>query len=164
MFRNWTADCAALYDHWLEQIDAAESLGFDSLWVTEHHFRYFGGMMPSPSILLAAAAQRTKKMRLGAAVSILPMHNPLRIAEEFAMVDQLSGGRVLFGAGRGMHPTEYAVFGADWNNAQQRLPEALDVVTGRGRAMSSSGTASTINFRNSRFIRSPGNSPIRRSM
>jgi natural product biosynthesis luciferase-like monooxygenase protein len=121
--------CAHLYDHWLEQIDAAESLGFDSLWVTEHHFRYFGGMMPSPSIILAAAAQRTKKMRLGAAVSILPMHNPLQVAEEFAMVDQLSGGRVNFGAGRGMHPTEYAVFGTDWNDAQQRLPEALDLVT-----------------------------------
>lgn len=121
-------DSTALYDRWLEQMDAAESLGFDSLWVTEHHFRFFGGMMPSPSVLLAAAAQRTKKMRLGAAVSIIPMHNPLRIAEEFAMVDQLSGGRVNFGAGRGMHPTEYAVFGYDWNTAQQRLPEALDVI------------------------------------
>ena len=117
-----------LYARWLEQIDAAENLGFDSLWVTEHHFRYFGGMMPSPSVLLAAAAQRTKKMRLGAAVSILPMHNPLRVAEEFAMVDLLSNGRVNFGAGRGMHPTEYTVLGADWNTAQLRLPEALDVV------------------------------------
>ncbi len=121
-------DSPALYARWLEQIDAAENLGFDSLWVTEHHFRYFGGMMPSPSVLLAAAAQRTKKMRLGAAVSILPMHNPLRIAEEFAMVDLLSDGRVNFGAGRGMHPTEYTVLGADWNTAQQRLPEALDLV------------------------------------
>ena len=72
MFRNWTASSSDVYDHWLEQIDAAESLGFDSLWVTEHHFRYFGGMMPSPSVILAAAAQRTKKMRLGAAVSIFP--------------------------------------------------------------------------------------------
>ena len=157
-------DCAALYDHWLEQIDAAENLGFDSLWVTEHHFRYFGGMMPSPSILLAAAAQRTKKMRLGAAVSILPMHNPLRVAEEFAMVDQLSGGRVLFGAGRGMHPTEYAVFGADWNNAQQRCPRPWTSSPRRGRAMISSGTASTTSFRDSRFIPNPGNSPIRRFM
>jgi natural product biosynthesis luciferase-like monooxygenase protein len=121
-------DSAAVYSHWLEQIDLAESLGFDSLWVTEHHFRNFGGMMPSPSVILAAAAQRTKKMRLGAAVSIIPMHNPLRIAEEFAMVDQLSGGRLNFGAGRGMHPTEYAVFGYDWNNAQKRLPEALDII------------------------------------
>jgi natural product biosynthesis luciferase-like monooxygenase protein len=117
-----------LYAHWFEQIDAAENLGFDSLWVTEHHFRYFGGMMPSPSVMLAAAAQRTKRLRLGASVSILPMHNPLRIAEEFAMVDLLSNGRLNFGAGRGMHPTEYAVFGYDWNTAQTRLPEALDVV------------------------------------
>ncbi len=117
-----------IYARWLEQIDAAESLGFDSLWVTEHHFRHFGGQMPSPSVILAAASQRTKKMRLGAAVSIVPMHNPLRIAEEFAMVDQLSGGRLNFGAGRGMHPTEYAVFGYDWNDAQKRLPEALDII------------------------------------
>ena len=117
-----------VYAKWLEQIDAAESLGFDSLWVTEHHFRHFGGQMPSPSVILAAASQRTKKMRLGAAVSIIPMHNPLRIAEEFAMVDQLSGGRLNFGAGRGMHPTEYSVFGYDWNNAQKRLPEALDII------------------------------------
>ncbi len=121
-------DSASVYRHWLEQFDAAEALGFDSLWVTEHHFRNFGGMMPSPAVILAAAAQRTRKLRLGAAVSILPMHNPLRIAEEFAMIDQLSGGRVNFGAGRGMHPTEYAVFGYDWNNAQKRLPEALDIV------------------------------------
>ena len=117
-----------LYSHWLEQIDAAEDLGFDSLWVTEHHFRHFGGMMPSPQLLLAAAAQRTKRLRLGAAVSILPMHNPLRIAEEFAMVDLLSSGRLNFGAGRGMHPLEYSVFGYEWNNAQARLPEALDIV------------------------------------
>ena len=117
-----------LYAHWLEQIDAAENLGFDSLWITEHHFRNFGGMMPSPSVILAAAAQRTKKMRLGSAVSILPMHNPLRIAEEFAMVDLLSNGRLNFGAGRGMHPMEYAVFGYEWKNAQSRLPEALDIV------------------------------------
>jgi natural product biosynthesis luciferase-like monooxygenase protein len=121
-------DSSRVYGRWLEQIDAAESLGFDSFWVTEHHFRYFGGMMPSPTVILAAASQRTKRMRLGAAVSLLPMHNPLRIAEEFAMVDQLSGGRVLFGAGRGMHPTEYATFGYDWNTAQTRLPEALDIV------------------------------------
>ena len=121
-------DSRSIYQRWLEQIDAAETLGFDSLWVTEHHFRRFGGMMPSPTVILAAAAQRTKKMRLGAAVSIIPMHNPLRIAEEFAMVDQLSDGRLNFGAGRGMHPTEYAVFGYDWNDAQKRLPEGLDII------------------------------------
>jgi natural product biosynthesis luciferase-like monooxygenase protein len=117
-----------LYAHWLEQIDAAEDLGFDSFWVTEHHFRYFGGMLPNPQLLLAAAAQRTKRMRLGAAVTILPMHHPIRIAEDFAMVDLLSNGRLNFGAGRGMHPLEYAVFNSDFKTAQLRLPEALDIV------------------------------------
>jgi natural product biosynthesis luciferase-like monooxygenase protein len=117
-----------LYAHWLEQIDAAEDGGFDALWVTEHHFRHFGGMLPNPQLLLAAAAQRTKRMRLGTAVSILPMHNPLRIAEDFAMVDLLSKGRLDFGAGRGMHPLEYTVFGADWHTAQLRLTEALDII------------------------------------
>ena len=117
-----------LYAHWLEQIDAAEDLAFDSLWVTEHHFHHFGGMMPNPQLLLTAAAQRTKRMRLGSAVSILPMHNPIRIAEDFAMVDLLSNGRLDFGAGRGMHPLEYSVFQADWSSAQSRLPEALDIV------------------------------------
>ena len=69
-----------LYSRWLEQIDAAEELGFDSLWVTEHHFRLFGGMMPNPQILLAAAAQRTQQLRLGSSVSLVPMHHPIRIA------------------------------------------------------------------------------------
>src|SRR2546426_12761693 len=81
-----------LYSHWLEQIDAAEDLGFDSLWVTEHHFRYFGGMLPNPPLLLAAAAQRTKSMRLSPAVTILPIHLPIRIAEDFALGELLSNG------------------------------------------------------------------------
>ena len=121
-------ESAELYAHWLEQIDAAEDLGFDSFWATEHHFRYFGGMLPNPQMLLAAAAQRTKRMRLGTAVTILPMHNPIRIAEDFAMLDLLSNGRLNFGAGRGMHPLEYAVFDADFKTAQLRLPEALDII------------------------------------
>ena len=121
-------DSRELYAHWMEQIDAAENFGFDSFWATEHHFRYFGGMLPNPQMLLAAAAQRTRRMRVGAAVTILPMHDPIRIAEDFAMLDLLSEGRLNFGAGRGMHPFEYQVFGADFKSAQQRLPEALDIV------------------------------------
>jgi alkanesulfonate monooxygenase SsuD/methylene tetrahydromethanopterin reductase-like flavin-dependent oxidoreductase (luciferase family) len=85
-------------------------------------------MLPNPQLLLTAAAQRTQRMRLGSAVSLLPMHHPIRVAEDFAMLDLLSNGRVNFGAGRGMHPLEYATFNADWNTAQLRLPEALDIV------------------------------------
>jgi len=123
-------ESATLYGNWLEQIDAAENLGFDSLWVTEHHFRLFGGMMPSPQMLLSAAAQRTQRMRLGSAVSLVPMHHPIRLAEEFAMLDLLSAGRLNFGAGRGMSTNEYDVFGQDWRNAQARLEEALAVIRG----------------------------------
>jgi len=117
-----------LYGHWLEQIDAAEDLGFDSLWVTEHHFRLFGGMMPSPQMLLAAAAQRTRRMRLGSAVSLVPVHHPIRLAEEYAMLDLLSEGRLNFGAGRGMSVQEYSVFEKDWDNAQGLLEEALKII------------------------------------
>ena len=121
-------DSADLYSHWVEQIDAAEELGFDSLWITEHHFRPFGGMIPNPQLLLTAAAQRTRRMRLGSSVSLVPMHHPIRIAEDFAMLDLLSNGRVNFGAGRGMSSEEYAVFCADWKTAQARLVEALEVI------------------------------------
>ena len=117
-----------LYAHWLEQIDAAEQLGFDSLWVTEHHFRPFGGMIPNPQLLLTAAAQRTRRLRLGSSVTLLPMHHPIRIAEDFAMLDLLSNGRVNFGAGRGMSAREYATFGADYETAQERLAEALEMI------------------------------------
>ena len=117
-----------LYAHWLEQIDAAEDLGFDSLWVTEHHFRFFGGMIPNPQLLLTAAAQRARRLRLGSSVSLIPMHHPIRIAEDFAALDLLSEGRVNFGAGRGMSSHEYAVFGADWNTAQARLLEELEII------------------------------------
>lgn len=121
-------DAPILYERWLEQIDAAEDLGFDSLWVTEHHFRLFGGMMPSPQMLLAAAAQRTRRLRLGSAVSLVPMHHPIRLAEDYAMLDLLSKGRLNFGAGRGMSVAEYGVFEKEWRNAQERLEEALTVI------------------------------------
>ena len=121
-------DSRELYSRWLEQIDAAEDMRFDSLWVTEHHFRLFGGMMPSPQMLLSAASQRTRRLQLGSAVSLVPMHHPLQIAEDYAMLDLLSEGRLLFGAGRGMSPHEYEVYGHDWPTAQPRLVEALDVI------------------------------------
>jgi natural product biosynthesis luciferase-like monooxygenase protein len=117
-----------LYAHWLEQFEAADDLGFNSLWVTEHHFRLFGGMVPNPQLLLTAAAQRTRRLRLGSSVSLVPMHHPIRIAEDFAMLDLLSNGRVNFGAGRGMSAREYATFGADYPTAQERLVEALEII------------------------------------
>jgi alkanesulfonate monooxygenase SsuD/methylene tetrahydromethanopterin reductase-like flavin-dependent oxidoreductase (luciferase family) len=119
---------AAVYGRYLEQIDAVEAVGFDTVWVTEHHFAYFGGMTPNPQLLLAAVSQRTRRLRLGTSVSILPLHHPLRIAEDFAVLDVLSGGRVEFGAGRGMVHSGYAGYGLDWPSAQERLKEALELI------------------------------------
>jgi alkanesulfonate monooxygenase SsuD/methylene tetrahydromethanopterin reductase-like flavin-dependent oxidoreductase (luciferase family) len=119
---------AAVYDHYFEQVETAEAVGFDAVWVTEHHFSHYGGLTPNPQLLLTAISQRTRRLRLGSSVSVLPLHHPLRIAEDFAMLDVLSGGRLEFGAGRGMVHSGYGGYGLSWADAQDRLKEALGLV------------------------------------
>src|SRR2546425_679171 len=87
--------------------DLAEPLGFDSLFALEHHFTGYA-MSPSPTQLLSYFAGRTKRITLGTAVIVLPWHDPVRVAEEIALLDVLSGGRCLFGFGRGAASGEYA--------------------------------------------------------
>src|SRR4051812_16096766 len=93
----------------VDHLASAEALGFDSVWVNEHHFHEYGGMMPSLPIMLSSLAQRTARVRLGSSVVVLPLHNPLEVAEQLAMVDLLSGGRVEFGIGRGFVTHDYDV-------------------------------------------------------
>jgi alkanesulfonate monooxygenase SsuD/methylene tetrahydromethanopterin reductase-like flavin-dependent oxidoreductase (luciferase family) len=119
---------ADLYSRYFEQIEAAEAVGFDAVWATEHHFRYFGGMTPNPQMLLTAISHRVRRLRLGSSVSILPLHTPLRIAEDFAMLDVLSGGRLEFGAGRGMMHSGYKGFGLGWDDAQDHMKEAIALI------------------------------------
>jgi alkanesulfonate monooxygenase SsuD/methylene tetrahydromethanopterin reductase-like flavin-dependent oxidoreductase (luciferase family) len=116
---------AMVYGHYFDQVAAAEAVGFDSVWVTEHHFSRYGGLTPNPQLLLTAFSQRNPGLRLGSAISVLPLHHPLRIAEDFAMLDVLSGGRLNFGAGRGMVHSGYGGYGRSWEGAQERLQEAL---------------------------------------
>ncbi len=117
-----------LYRKFLEQTDVAEACGFDTAWFTEHHFRRFGGMVPSSLMMMAAVAQRTRRIRLGSAVVILPLHHPVKVAEEVAMVDLLSGGRVDVGIGRGMGNLEYRMFQADWPSAQDHMEESIAIL------------------------------------
>jgi natural product biosynthesis luciferase-like monooxygenase protein len=119
---------ADVYARYLEQIEAAEAAGFDTVWVTEHHFDYFGGLTPSPQMLMTAIAQRTRRLRLGCSVAILPLHHPLRIAEDYAMVDVLSGGRLEFGAGRGMAAAGFEGYGVDYATAQDHMKEAVGLI------------------------------------
>lgn len=121
-----------LYAEVLEQAEAAEALGFDSFWIAEHHFHEYGAC-PSPAVLMGALAQRTRRIRLGIAVSVLPFHHPLGVAEEYAMVDRLSAGRLLLGVGSGYLKHEFAGYGIDPEEKRARFDEALPLVL---RAMS----------------------------
>jgi natural product biosynthesis luciferase-like monooxygenase protein len=103
----------------------SEALGFDSLWANEHHFDAYGGIIPSPPIMLAALAQRTKRVRLGSSIIVLPLHNPIEIAEQMAMVDLMSDGRVELGVGRGFVAYDYDRLRIPLEDAQERLKDGL---------------------------------------
>src|SRR5678815_3467184 len=89
----------------IQQMVWTEELGFDSIWLTEHHFIEYG-LSVSPAILATAAAMKTQRVRIGLAAAILPFHDPIRLAEELALVDILSGGRPHGGVRRGNRPAE----------------------------------------------------------
>lgn len=117
-------DATELYRRGLEICELAEELGLDGVWVAEHHFRDFGAL-PNPAVFLAAAAQRTRRIRLGPAVAVLPFHSPITVAEDYALVDRLSGGRLDMGVGSGTLPVEFAGFGIDPAEKRDRLDESL---------------------------------------
>lgn len=118
---------AEQYHDRLKLIEAYERAGFHAYHLAEHHGTPLG-MAPSPSVFLAAVAQRTQRLRFGALVHCLPMYHPLRIAEELCMLDQLSRGRIEFGVGRGISPIELKLYGLDPQEAQARYIESLEIV------------------------------------
>jgi alkanesulfonate monooxygenase SsuD/methylene tetrahydromethanopterin reductase-like flavin-dependent oxidoreductase (luciferase family) len=119
-------DADVLAEH-LALGDLAEPLGFDSLFALEHHFTGYA-MSPSPIQLLSYFAGRTKRITLGTAVIVLPWHDPVRIAEEIALLDILSGGRCLLGFGRGAASVEYAGFRIPMEEARSRFVETAQIV------------------------------------
>ena len=118
---------AQVYQEAIEQSVAAAELGFKCVWFAEHHFSQVG-MVPDPLILCAAVAQKTKRIRLGTAISIMSFHNPVRLAEQAAMVDVLSGGRLDLGVGRGSQPREFSGFEAKPSESRAQLKEGLEIV------------------------------------
>jgi alkanesulfonate monooxygenase SsuD/methylene tetrahydromethanopterin reductase-like flavin-dependent oxidoreductase (luciferase family) len=111
----------------LAQIELGDALGFDTAWMGEIHFIRQFSILADPLMLLAAAAQRTSRIRLGTAVTLLPLHNPIKIAEEAAICDILSGGRLEFGVGRGI-ARHYASYGIPPEESRARFDEALDFI------------------------------------
>jgi alkanesulfonate monooxygenase SsuD/methylene tetrahydromethanopterin reductase-like flavin-dependent oxidoreductase (luciferase family) len=115
------------YEDRLKLIEAYDRGGFYCYHLAEHHSTPLG-MAPSPSVFLAAAAQRTKRLRLGTLVYALPLYHPLRMIEEICMLDHMSGGRIDIGFGRGSSPIELAYYGQNPDAAQKVYAEALDLI------------------------------------
>ncbi len=118
-------DAADSYRIALDLFQAAEDMGYDSGWVAQHHFLNGGGRLPSTLTFLAAAAQRTRRMQLGTAIVILPLEDPIRVAEDAAVVDTLSGGRLQLGLGTGGDPLTFAALDRDLTTRRERYADDL---------------------------------------
>ena len=110
-----------------DQAEFADRLGFHSLFLPESHFTG-AASCPSPLVVLAAAAARTKRLRLGTTSYLLPVRNAFQAAEEVAVLDRISNGRVILGLGRGFRPALFAAFGVDPRTKRQRFSESLDLM------------------------------------
>ena len=109
-------------------VDAAENWGLDGVWLAELHFNPVRSVLSSPIVVASSIATRTRRLRIGMAVHVLPLNNPLRIAEEVATVDQISEGRFEFGVGRSGFARSYDLYGIPYVESRERFREALDII------------------------------------
>jgi alkanesulfonate monooxygenase SsuD/methylene tetrahydromethanopterin reductase-like flavin-dependent oxidoreductase (luciferase family) len=119
---------SAAYEDTLAQIELGDRLGYRCAWLVEHHFMPGYSHCSKPELLLAAAAQRTRRIRLGQAIVPLPLHHPIHVAESVATLDVLSGGRLEVGIGRGFSPLEYRTFGVAMESSRELAAEGLAVL------------------------------------
>src|SRR6267142_1239515 len=115
------------YGEMLDQIALAETLGFRECWFAEHHFTDYS-LLPSPNLMIAAALQRTTRMRFGNYVNVLPFHHPLRLAAEAATLDNLARGRFDFGIGKGVRPGEFVKLGLSFDDGPEMTEEAIEIL------------------------------------
>lgn len=126
-WRDRSVPLHSVYESALERFSIMDQTGYDCVWLAEHHFSSFS-VCPSVHMMGTMAAARTKRLRIGMAVSLAPFYNPLRLAEEVALLDVLSGGRVNWGAGRGFERSEFAAFGIPGEESAPRFHETVDIV------------------------------------
>src|SRR5579864_6448959 len=118
----------AAFDEGFAQVDAAERFGLDVMWLAELHFEPYRSLLATPLNVASAIAARTKRIKIGIAVQVLPLCHPLRIAEEAATVDQISRGRLIFGVGRSGLPRTYEAYGVPYAESRDRFAETLAVL------------------------------------
>lgn len=119
---------AEAFEESFDQVDSAERMGVDSIWLAEHHFSPDRSVLASPLIIASALAARTSRIRIGLAVQVLPLTNPLRVAEEAATVDHISKGRFNFGIGRSGLTKYYHGYNVPYTESRSRFLEALDII------------------------------------
>src|SRR5690348_13484693 len=122
------ASQAEAFRNSFEQIAAAEEWGLDAVWLAEIHMNPTRSLVSAPLTVAGALAARTSRIKIGTAVQILPLGHPLRLAEETATLDQISGGRLIFGVGRSAFPRAYNAYGISYDESQERFAESLDVI------------------------------------
>jgi len=142
----------------LEQIEWTEELGFDQVWFTEHHFIDYG-LSVDPATLAAAAASRTRRVRIGLAAAILPFHHPVRLAEQMALLDIISRGRLDVGVGRGNRPAEFAGYRVPQEESRERFEEAVEVLQRAWREERFSFEGRYFTFKDVRLIPKPLQQP-----
>ena len=142
----------------LEQVEWTEELGFDQVWFTEHHFIDYG-LSVDPAALATAAASRTRRVRIGLAAAILPFHHPVRLAEQTALVDIISKGRLDVGVGRGNRPAEFAGYGVPQEESRERFEEAVEVLQRAWREERFSFEGRHFRFKDVRVIPKPVQQP-----
>jgi len=129
-FFSWPERRVAIetvYERALQRIEIMESSGYDAVWLAEHHFHSFS-VCPSVHMMGLQVAARTRRLRIGTAVSLAAFYHPLRLAEEVALLDIFSGGRVNWGAGRGFDRTEFRAFGVTPEESAERFHESVEIV------------------------------------
>lgn len=135
-FFSWPGrrvDLPTVFARACERIEIMDRTGYDAVWLTEHHFTDYS-VCPSALTMAAHVAGRTRRLRIGTGVSLAALYHPLRLAEEAALVDVLSEGRLDFGVGRGFDPREFAAYGIDPDESRARYREALDLVLAAWRS------------------------------
>ena len=118
----------AIHERVTREVLEAEALGFDSVWIAEHHFSNAYGILPDPFSYLGYLAARTTRIKLGAAVMVVPLHHPLRIVENAAFIDILSNGRFQLGLGSGYRPYEFEGLGVDYERRREIQQEAIPLI------------------------------------
>lgn len=116
------------FDAAFDLVDGAERWGLDAIWLAELHFDPQRAVLSAPLCIASAIAARTRRMKIGIAVQVLPLCNPLRIAEEAATVDQISHGRLIFGVGRSGVAKTYEAYGVPYAESRDRFAEALEII------------------------------------